>query len=39
VSRNKSFFLIGLVVTLFLAGLVSYYASSRPDGFDRVAVD
>lgn len=38
-SRRNAFFGIGLLVTLLLAGVVSYYASSRPDGFDRVAID
>lgn len=30
---------IGLVVALVLAGGVSYYASSAPDGLERVAED
>lgn len=30
---------IGLVVCLALAGLVSYYASSDPDGLEKVAGD
>jgi hypothetical protein len=38
-TRNKSFLLVGLVVALFLAGVVSYYASSSPDGLNRVAID
>jgi cobalt/nickel transport protein len=28
-----------LVVALLLAGVVSYYASSEPDGLNRVAQD
>ncbi len=30
---------IGLVVSLVLAGGVSYYASSQPDGLEKVAGD
>lgn len=30
---------IGLVVSLFLAGGLSYYASSHPDGLEKVAED
>lgn len=30
---------IGLAVSLVLAGVVSYYASSSPDGLERVAAD
>lgn len=30
---------IGIVVSLFLAGVVSYYASSAPDGLEKVASD
>jgi hypothetical protein len=29
----------GLLVALLLAGVLSYYASSSPDGLDRVAED
>lgn len=31
--------LLGLMVALVLAGVVSHYASSSPDGLNRVAVD
>lgn len=31
--------LIGLLVALVLAGVVSFYASSDPDGLEKVAVD
>lgn len=31
--------LIGLVVTVLLAGVVSFYASGSPDGLERVAED
>ena len=30
---------IGLAVSLLLAGVVSYYASSSPDGLEKVAGD
>ena len=30
---------VGLVVALLLAGVLSIYASSRPDGLERVAQD
>jgi hypothetical protein len=29
----------GVLIALFLAAVVSYYASSRPDGLNRVAED
>jgi hypothetical protein len=38
-QRNKGILLAGLVVALILAGVVSYYASSSPDGLNRVAID
>ena len=31
--------LLGLAVVLALAGIVSYYASSSPDGLEKVAAD
>ncbi|MFM7860159.1 MAG: PDGLE domain-containing protein [Candidatus Nanopelagicaceae bacterium] len=37
VINQKKFFLIGAVVTLILAGVVSFYASSSPDGLEKVA--
>ncbi len=36
---TRSFVLIGVAVALLLAGVVSYYASSAPDGLNRVAED
>lgn len=36
---NKKFYLGGLVVSLLLAGVVSFYASSNPDGLEKVAGD
>ena len=35
--RTRSFVLAGLVVTLLVAGGLSYYASSHPDGLEYVA--
>lgn len=36
---TKRFFAAALLVTLVLAGLVSHYASSSPDGLEKVAGD
>lgn len=36
---NRTFLVVGVLVALLLAGGVSYYASSAPDGLDRVAGD
>lgn len=33
------FLLAGLLVALVLAGIVSFYASSQPDGLEKVAAD
>lgn len=35
--RIRTFVLAGLVVALLLAGVVSFYASSHPDGLEYVA--
>lgn len=37
--RTAGFLLAGLVVALLLAGIVSFYASSEPDGLEKVAAD
>lgn len=34
---RRAFLVAGLVVALLLAGVASYYASSNPDGLERVA--
>ena len=34
---SKKFYLGGLLVSLLLAGFVSFYASSNPDGLEKVA--
>jgi hypothetical protein len=36
---TRRFFAAALLVTLVLAGFVSYYASSQPDGLEKVAGD
>ncbi len=38
-TSTKRIVLAGLVLALILAGLVSYYASSSPDGLNKVAAD
>ena len=35
--RNRRFYLIFLTVALLIAGFLSYYASSHPDGLEYVA--
>lgn len=37
--RLRLFLLAGLAVTALLAGVASFYASSQPDGLERVARD
>jgi len=36
---TKAVVMVGLLVALLLAGVVSYYASNSPDGLNRVAQD
>lgn len=36
-TRNRIFLLIGLGVALLIAGVVSFYASSQPDGLEYTA--
>jgi PDGLE domain len=36
---TRSVVLVGLLITLLLAGFGSYYASRSPDGLARVAID
>lgn len=36
-SRRNAFLLVGLLVSLVLAGVVSGFASSSPDGLEKVA--
>jgi cobalt/nickel transport protein len=37
--KQKNFLIAGFVASLFLAGIVSFYASSQPDGLEKVAQD
>jgi cobalt/nickel transport protein len=39
VKKQNKFLLVGFVISLFLAGVVSNYASSHPDGLEKVAGD
>jgi hypothetical protein len=36
---NRKFYVGALIVSLFLAGAISFYASSSPDGLEKVAED
>ena len=38
-QSNRKFYLIFLLVSIGLAGIVSFYASSSPDGLEKVAGD
>lgn len=37
--KQKTFLISGFIASLFLAGVVSFYASSNPDGLEKVAED
>jgi cobalt/nickel transport protein len=37
--KQKSFLISGFIASLFLAGVVSFYASSNTDGLEKVAED
>ena len=37
--KQKTFLISGFIASLFLAGVVSFYASSHPDGLEKVAED
>ena len=37
--KQKTFLISGFIASLFLAGVVSFYASSSPDGLEKVAGD
>lgn len=39
VLANRKFYIAGFILSLFLAGVVSFYASSAPDGLEKVAKD
>ena len=36
---RRALLLVGLLIALVLAGGASYYASSQPDGLNKVAID
>lgn len=36
---TRTVVVVGVLVALILAGLVSFYASSSPDGLNKVAID
>jgi cobalt/nickel transport protein len=38
-QSNRKFYLIFLLISIGLAGIVSFYASSSPDGLEKVAGD
>ena len=38
-KNDKKFLIAGFAVSLFIAGFASYYASSSPDGLEKVAED
>lgn len=38
-QSNRKFYVAGFIASLFLAGVVSFYASSQPDGLEKVAGD
>jgi len=35
--KNRKFYFGGFILSLFLAGILSFYASSSPDGLEKVA--
>jgi len=37
--KTKRFYFVALVISLFIAGFLSFYASSAPDGLEKVAID
>lgn len=37
--KQRNFLIAGFLASLFLAGVVSFYASSNPDGLEKVAND
>lgn len=38
-TTPRRLFVLGLLVTLVIAGVLSYYASTSPDGLEKVAAD
>lgn len=39
VLSSRKFYIGGFVISIFLAGVISFYASSSPDGLEKVAQD
>ncbi|MBM3703802.1 MAG: hypothetical protein FJW54_01860 [Actinobacteria bacterium] len=37
--KNRRFYLVGIAIALVIAGFLSFYASSSPDGLEKVAID
>ncbi len=37
--KQRTFLISGFIASLLLAGVVSFYASSHPDGLEKVAED
>lgn len=37
--NTRKFLLVGLLLSVLLAGVVSFYASSNPDGLEKAAED
>jgi cobalt/nickel transport protein len=37
--NTKRLYIIGFAITLLIAGVFSFYASSSPDGLEKVAID
>ena len=38
-KKDKKFLIVGFAISIFIAGFASYYASSHPDGLEKVAAD
>ena len=36
---NKKFFLVGLLVSFIIAGFLSFYSSSQPDGLEKATAE
>ena len=36
---TKRFYIVGFTISLIIAGILSFYASSHPDGLEKVAID
>lgn len=37
--NNRKLYVFGFLISIFLAGVISFYASSSPDGLEKVAGD